>query len=126
MEKLGLESPIVMMDPPEHTALRKLAIKKFTPRQVQAIDPLVREFVRERVERMREQGEADVIAELAKPLPSLVVAHALGVPREDRALFDRWTHRIVDASAGGNVLDAGEAVGGDGRLLRLAAGEAAH
>ncbi|MDJ0851700.1 MAG: cytochrome P450 [Myxococcota bacterium] len=110
MEKLGLESPIVMMDPPEHTALRKLAIKQFTPRQVQTIDPLVREFVRERVDRICEMGQADVIAELAKPLPSLVVAHALGVPREDRALFDRWTGSIVDASAGGNVLDAGEAV----------------
>jgi cytochrome P450 len=111
MEKLGLQSPIVMMDPPEHTALRKLAIKKFTPRQVQAIDPLVREFVRERVDELCEMGEADIVTELAKPLPSLVVAHALGVPRDDRALFDRWTNLIVDASAGGNVLDAGEAVG---------------
>ncbi len=111
MEKMGLESPIVMMDPPEHTALRKLAIKQFTPRQVQTILPLVREFVRERVDRLCEMGEADVVAELAKPLPSLVVAHALGVPREDRALFDRWTHAIVEASAGGDVLSAGEAVG---------------
>ncbi len=111
MEKLGLESPIVMMDPPEHTALRKLAIKEFTPRQVKKIAPMVREFVRERVDEVCAMGEADIVAELAKPLPSLVESHALGVPREDRALFDRWTHAIVDASAGGNLLDAGEAVG---------------
>jgi cytochrome P450 len=111
MGKLGLESPIVMMDPPEHTALRKLAVKRFTPQQVRSLDPMIREFVVTRVEKMREQGEADAVAELLKPLPSLVVAHSLGVPREDRGLFDRWTSAIVDAGAGGNVLQAGEAVG---------------
>jgi hypothetical protein len=111
MEDLGIEAPIVMMDPPEHTSLRKLAIKRFTPRQVQALDPMIREFVVERVERLREMGEGDIVAELLKPLPSLVVAHFLGVPREDRALFDRWTEAIVSANAEGDVLSGGEAVG---------------
>jgi len=111
MEKLGLESPIVMMDPPEHTSLRKLAIKQFTPRQVRALEPMVREFVVERVEKMREMGEADIIEELFKPLPSLVVAHFLGVPREDRALFDRWTQSTVAANAQGDVRNAQGVVG---------------
>jgi len=110
-EELSIEAPIVMMDPPEHTALRKLAIKRFTPQQVRALDPMIREFVVERVERLREQGQSDVVAELLKPLPSLVVAHFLGVPREDRAHFDRWTNSIVAANAEGDVLSAGEAVG---------------
>jgi cytochrome P450 len=110
-EKLGIEAPIVMMDPPEHTALRKLAIKRFTPQRVQALDPMIREFVVERVERLRESGEGDVVAELLKPLPSLVVAHFLGVPREDRSLFDRWTNSIVAANAEGDVLSAAGAVG---------------
>jgi cytochrome P450 len=111
MEKLGVEAPIVMMDPPEHTALRKLAIKRFTPKQVSALEPMIREFVVERVERLREMGEGDVVAELFKPLPSLVVAHFLGVPREDRRLFDRWTQAIVAANAEGDLLSATEAVG---------------
>jgi cytochrome P450 len=110
-EALGIEAPIVMMDPPEHTALRKLAIKRFTPRQVAALDGMVREFAVERIERLREQGRGDVVAELLKPLPSLVVAHFLGVPREDRVLFDRWTNAIVAANAGGQILDAASAVG---------------
>ena len=110
-EKLGVESPIVMMDPPEHTALRKLAIKRFTPQQVQALDPMLREFVVERVERLREMGQGDIVAELFKPLPSLVVSHFLGVPREDRQHFDRWTQAIVAANATGNVLSAVDAVG---------------
>ena len=110
MEELGLEAPIVMMDPPEHTALRKLAIQRLTPRQVTVIEPMVRSFVVERVERLRELGEADVIAELLKPLPSLVVAHFLGVPQEDRSLFDRWTESIVAANADGDVI-AADAIG---------------
>ncbi|MBW2234388.1 MAG: cytochrome P450 [Deltaproteobacteria bacterium] len=111
MEKVGVEAPIVMMDPPEHTSLRKLSVKKFTPQQVVELEPLLREFVVERVERLREQGEGDVVETLLKPLPSLVVAHFLGVPREDRELFDRWSYAIVAANALGDVLTAAEAVG---------------
>ncbi len=111
MEKLGLESPIVMMDPPEHTALRKLTIKRLTPRRIGDLEPMIRAFVVDRVEWMREQREADVIDALLKPLASLVVAHALGVPLEDRTIFARWSDAIVGASAGGDVLQAGEAVG---------------
>ena len=110
-EKLGIEAPIVMMDPPEHTALRKLAIKRFTPQQVTAIEPMLRAFVVERVERLRELGQADIVAELFKPLPGLVVAHFLGVPQEDRGLFDRWTQAIVAANAEGEMLSAADAVG---------------
>lgn len=109
-EKIGIEAPIVMMDPPEHTALRKLVTAPFTYQRVQVLDGMIREFVVERIERLREMGEGDIVAELLKPLPSLVVAHFLGVPREDRALFDRWTSAIVAANAGGNVLGAAEAV----------------
>ncbi len=111
MEKLGLEAPIVMMDPPAHTHLRKLSIKRFTPRQVTALEPMLRAFVVERVERLRDQGGGDVVSELLKPLPSLVVSHFLGVPSEDRALFDRWTQAIVAANAEGDVLGAADAVG---------------
>lgn len=111
MEQLGIESPIVMMDPPEHTALRKVVVKRFTPRQVMAIEPLVRTFVIDRVERLREMGEGDVVVELFKPLPSLVVGHFLGVPEADRSLFDRWTDAIVAANADGDLGSAGEAVG---------------
>jgi cytochrome P450 family 130 len=109
-EKIGIEAPIVMMDPPEHDALRKLVIAPFTHQRVQVLDGMIREFVVARIERLREMGEGDVVAELLKPLPSLVVAHFLGVPREDRALFDRWTHAIVAANAGGDMLGAAAAV----------------
>ena len=111
MEELGLESPIVMMDPPDHTALRKLAIKRFTPQQVRALEPMLRAFVVERVERLRERGEGDLVVELFKPLPSLVVGHFLGVPRSEQSLFDGWTDAIVAANAGGDIAASGGALG---------------
>jgi hypothetical protein len=111
MERLGLEAPIVMMDPPDHTALRKLIIKRVTPQQVEALAPTLRALVVERVEALRERGEGCVVTELFRPLASFVVAQFLGVPLADRARFGRWTDAIVSASAGGNVLGAGEAVG---------------
>lgn len=111
MEELGLEAPIVMMDPPAHTKLRRLVAKRLTPQRVTALEPVVRAFVRERVDRLCEAGGGDIVAELFKPLPSMVVAHFLGVPASDRGLFDRWTGAIVAAQAEGDVLHAGDAVG---------------
>lgn len=111
MEKLGIQAPIVMMDPPDHTKLRKLATKRFTPKQVREVEPLIRGFVIERVERLREMGKGDIVRELLSPLPSLVVAHSLGVPQEDRDQFDGWTEAIVASNATGDILKAADAVG---------------
>lgn len=102
--KLGLAPTIVMMDPPRQIALRRLVSRGFTPRRVAELEGPIREFVVERVERMRAAGEADLIRELAGPLPTFVVACFLGVPVEDRPRFDAWSHAIVHANALGNVL----------------------
>jgi cytochrome P450 len=101
LELIGLQDnpPMVMQDPPAHTEFRKLVARGFTPRQVEAVEPEVRAFVVERIERLREAGGGDIVAELFKPLPSMVVAHYLGVPASDRARFDGWTEAIVAASA---------------------------
>jgi cytochrome P450 len=111
MERLGLEAPIVMMDPPDHTALRKLISKRMTPQQVASRAPPGRAVVGAPGGARRESGEGCAVAELFRPLASFVVAHFLGVPRADRARFGRWTDAIVSAGAGGDVLSAGDAVG---------------
>ncbi|GKT28195.1 Cytochrome P450 130 [Aduncisulcus paluster] len=100
---MGDNPPFVMQDPPTHTDFRKLVSRGFTPRQVTAVEPKVREFVVERLERLKERGEGDIVVELFKPLPSMVVAHYLGVPEEDRSQFDGWTDHIVAAAAGGAI-----------------------
>ena len=112
MEALGIADtpPMVMLDPPDHTAFRRLVARGFTPRHVAEIEPAVRTFVAERIERLVDAGSGDVVAELFKPLPSMVVAHYLGVPAEDRERFDGWTEAIVAANALGDALGAVEAV----------------
>lgn len=111
-DKAGLAeaAPMVMMDPPEHTAFRRLVGRGFTPRHVTELEPAVRSFVVERLERLRAAGGGDVVAELFKPLPSMVVAHYLGVPEADLVRFDGWTQGIVAANALGAPLLAADTV----------------
>ncbi len=118
LELIGLQDnpPMVMQDPPVHTQFRKLVSRGFTPRQVEAVEPKVREFVVERIERLRSGGGGDIVSELFKPLPSMVVAHYLGVPEEDRGQFDGWTEAIVAANTtadgiGGALATVGDALG---------------
>lgn len=118
LEMIGLQDnpPMVMQDPPVHTEFRKLVSRGFTPRQVEAVEPKVRDFVVERIERLRAQGGGDIVTDLFKPLPSMVVAHYLGVPEQDRAQFDGWTQAIVAANTAeggiaGALATVGDAVG---------------
>lgn len=114
LELIGLADnpPMVMQDPPVHTEFRKLVARGFMPRQVELLEPKVREFVVERLERLQANGGGDIVGELFKPLPSMVVAHYLGVPEEDRSQFDRWTEAVVAATVSEDgVASAGDAIG---------------
>ncbi len=129
LEAIGLSEnpPMVMTDPPAHTAFRRLVSRGFTPRQVSSVEPVVAAFVAERLGRLREAGGGDIVAELFKPLPSMVVAHYLGVPREDWDRFDTWTEAIVAANAaGGTGGAAGAAADLAGYFTELIAHRRAH
>ncbi|MEI7887477.1 MAG: cytochrome P450 [Actinomycetes bacterium] len=121
LASVGLDeiAPMVFLDPPDHTEFRRLVARGFTPRQVTSIEPEVREFVISRIDALRAssegggsegKGNCDIVAELLKPLPTMVVGHYLGVPVEDRSRFDGWVEQIVSASATGNIFDAMETV----------------
>jgi cytochrome P450 len=111
LEKIGLvdNPPMVMLDPPEHTAFRRLVSRGFTPRAVRDIEPDVRAYVAERLRGFVAAGGGDIVVDLFKPLPSMVVAHYLGVPAEDRDRFDEWTDAIVAASSAGHPTEAADA-----------------
>lgn len=113
LDVTGLEvaMPMVFLDPPAHTHFRRLVTRGLTPRAVATIEPAVRAFVVERLESARAAGALDIVAHLCKPLPSVVVAHYLGVPARERPLFDRWTEAIVQAAAAGRAGAAGDAFG---------------
>jgi pimeloyl-[acyl-carrier protein] synthase len=90
-----LSRTILFEDPPDHTRLRALVSKAFTPRAVEALRPRVEELVEGLLNDARERGRMDAIPDLAIPLPVLVIAEMLGVPPEDRALFKRWSGDVA-------------------------------
>ncbi|WP_225728737.1 MULTISPECIES: cytochrome P450 [unclassified Nocardia] len=77
-------------DPPDHTRLRRLVAKAFTPRVVQTMEPRITALVDGILDRVS-GTEFDVVAELAYPLPVTVICELLGVPLEDEARLGRWS-----------------------------------
>jgi pimeloyl-[acyl-carrier protein] synthase len=81
-ESLELRS-FLHLDPPDHTRLRRLGTKAFTPRRMVELRPMVQRIVDEAIENAAERGSLDVVGDLAYPLPVQVICHLLGVPVED-------------------------------------------
>jgi len=82
---------LINSDPPDHTRLRKLVNKAFTPRIVKRMEPLVREVADDLLSKTRDCETFDLIESYAFPIPAIVIAGLLGVPPQDRHLFKTWT-----------------------------------
>jgi cytochrome P450 len=96
---------MMFLDPPDHTRLRSLVSKAFTPKRVEAMRPRVQQLVDARIDKVIESGEMDVIGDLGYPLPVSVICELLGVPGGDHATFRAWSSdasRLLD----GDTLDA--------------------
>lgn len=79
------------LEAPDHTRIRRLVSKAFTPRTVEALAPTVRRLAAELVDGLCAAGGGDLLAEVAEPLPVAVIAEMLGVPAADRALLRPWS-----------------------------------
>jgi cytochrome P450 len=101
---------MVFHDPPHHERLKGPVRRAFTPKRVEALRPRVEEIVDGLLERMAGQDVADVVGELAFPLPAIVIAELLGVPPEDRERFKEWSNQLAAVVFGaGNRSDQAEA-----------------
>jgi cytochrome P450 len=90
---------LLFLDPPDHTRLRSLVAKAFTPAVVRRLRPRVEQLVAELLDAAAERGSLELIADLAYPLPVAVICELLGVPAGDRALFGTWSSdasRLLD------------------------------
>jgi len=105
---LGRVDTMLSQDPPEHTRLRRLVSKAFTPRSVQKMRPRIQEIVNELLDGLASRAEFDLVSELAWPLPVIVIAEMLGIPREDRERFKRWSDAMA-ATLGGDYSSLDEA-----------------
>jgi cytochrome P450 len=96
----GRTRTMLTSDPPEHTRLRRLVSKAFTPRMVEGLRPRIQAIVDELLDGVAESGRMDVIRDLAYPLPVIVIAEMLGVPPDHRDQFKHWSDEIVGVLGG--------------------------
>ena len=111
----GLATSMLFRDPPDHTRLRTLVSKAFTPRVIEGLRPHIQQIVDGLLDRVRDARAMDLIADLALPLPVIVISEMLGVPAADRDRFRQWSldiARSLDAIAlpvGPEVIERGNA-----------------
>ncbi|MFF2997376.1 cytochrome P450 [Streptomyces sp. NPDC057950] len=98
--KAELMTHLLNIDPPDHTRLRRLVSKAFTPRRVAEFAPRVRELTDHLIDQFQERGSADLIHEFAFPLPIYAICDLLGVPREDQDDFRDWAGMMIRHGGG--------------------------
>ena len=105
-----LERNMLDLDDPDHTRLRSLVSKAFTPRLIERLRGRIETLCEKLLDAMERKGarrgSIDLVADYALPLPATVIAELLGVPAEDHARFHRWSNRLVSVSSGRDMLRA--------------------
>ncbi len=92
---------LINTDPPRHRQLRSLVSQAFTPRSVEALGPRISELTDELLDPVAGAGAADLIDQLAYPLPVIVIAELMGIPAADRDRFKQWSDVIVSQTRPG-------------------------
>jgi cytochrome P450 len=87
--------PFLSLDPPDHTRLRAIVNKAFTPRVVENLRPRVRQIVDDLLDAAEKRGAMDVIEDVAYPLPVNVICEMMGVPAEDNVTFRAWSAEVA-------------------------------
>jgi cytochrome P450 len=101
LEEVKSPLPIMIsMDPPQHTRVRALVAKAFTPRRVAEIEPAVRELTRERLAGLEPGMQIDLFEQLASSMPMDVISTMLGVPAEQRDHVRHLTNQMMHREPG--------------------------
>jgi len=98
---------MVLMDPPEHTRLRNLVSRAFTPRRIATFEDALRESVDEFIDAFVGRDQVDLVPEFADLVPVRAISDIVGVPREERAQFREWADKMIgepDTEAGMNAM----------------------
>ena len=98
------------LDPPDHTRLRRLVSKAFTPRTIARLEPRIRAITSELLTAAGAAGQLEVVSQLAYPLPVRIISEMLGVPVEDHPRFAGWSARLAHSLQPGFGVDPAEAL----------------
>lgn len=94
-QKLQEGRSLITMDPPQHRQYRNLVSPSFTPRALSRLSDRIVTITQELLDEIRSAGYIDIVADIAYPLPTIVIAEMLGVPVSDRPLFKRWADELL-------------------------------
>ena len=86
---------LLALDPPDHTRLRALVQKAFSPRLIRAMRPRIQAIADSLLDAVQDRGQMELIADFAFPLPIQVIAELLGIPAEDKEKFRRWSEIVT-------------------------------
>lgn len=106
------ERPPITLDPPAHTAFRRLLLPGFTNQQIGRWEPTVREVVRRTLDALEGREAADASEDFAKKIPLGVICAMLGVPPSIEPRFTEWTHALVGSNDPERMLAAAADIGG--------------
>ena len=115
---LPLMQNMLERDPPDHTRLRGLVHKAFTPHLVERLRGRVQQLTDQLLDAAMKRRSMDLVADYALPLPVTIIAEMLGVPVGDRAKFHRWSGKLVSNTSMLETLIAIPAVLGFTRYIR--------
>src|SRR5262249_8933466 len=93
-------------DPPDHTRLRALVGKAFTPRLIDHLRERVQTLTDELLDTVQDRGRMDLIRDFALPLPATIIAEMLGVPAADRHKFHRWSNAMMSVTSNWGMVNA--------------------
>ncbi len=94
---------MLLKNPPDHRRLRRLVETAFTPAKIRALEPRIEALSRDLLEKLKQKGEFDLMADFAVPLPVTVIAELLGIPEADRSSFKDWADALAPSLEMGNL-----------------------
>jgi cytochrome P450 PksS len=98
-----LNRNLLNMDPPDHTRLRALVSKAFTPRVVEQMQQRIQDVCDEILDEAGRKGRIELVSEFALRFPLTIIADLLGIPEKDRRLFGQWSKRVAAGTSGSLV-----------------------
>jgi cytochrome P450 len=100
----GLSGQMLRADPPDHTRLRRLVSRAFTPRHIEGFRSRIHEIVKQLLIAIRQQDEADIMRDFADPLPLTVITELLGLQEGEKSDFIRWVRIFTGTNEGDSTL----------------------
>ncbi len=96
----SVRTSMIVMDPPDHTRLRKLVARSFTPKRIGGIEQIIRDVLDEWLDPLMDRDEFDAVHDFSGPFPVEVISTILGIPKADRQQVRHWTDKTLEREVG--------------------------